>query len=90
MFIWDEAKNSVNQQKHGLAFKDIKYFDWDDPVIIDRSRHEDGEHRLAAIDMLYEKLHTVIFTHRGEDIRIISLRRANTGEEKIYAKTKEA
>ncbi len=84
MFVWDENKSSRNKTKHGLAFDAVRDFDWDDPVILDRSRHVDGEPRFAAINRLYGKLYTVIFTHRADDIRIISLRRSNKAEEKIY------
>lgn len=87
MFVWDKSKNDANRTKHGLAFEAVHDFDWDDPVIVDRSRHEDGEKRYAAIGLLSGKLHTVIFTHRGDDIRIISLRRSNTKEEKTYDQT---
>ncbi len=87
MFVWDRRKNDANRAKHGLAFDVVYDFDWDDPVIVDRSRHEDGEKRYAAIGMLNGKLHTVVFTHRSSDIRIISLRRSNTKEEKTYAQT---
>lgn len=87
MFVWDEAKSRANKSKHGLSFDAVHDFDWDDPVIVDRSRHADGEKRYAAIGKLHNKLYTVIFTLRGDDIRIISLRRANDREEKIHEET---
>lgn len=87
MFIWDEAKSAVNKEKHGLSFESAYDFDWDAPVIVDRSRHADGESRFAAIGNLYGKLYTIIFTRRDDDIRIISLRRANAKEEKIHAQS---
>ncbi len=61
-------------------------FVWDAPLIVDRSRYADNEPCFAAIGMLYGKLHTIIFTQRANDIRIISLRRANKVEEKAYDK----
>lgn len=85
MIVWDETKNAANVAKHGLSFEAVYSFDWTIDVIIDRSRHEDGEKRYAAVGTLYGKLHTVIFTWRGDDVRIISLRRSNTKEERIYA-----
>jgi uncharacterized DUF497 family protein len=71
-------------KKHGLAFDAVYDFDWRDPLIVDRTRHTDGESRFAAIGLLYGKLHTVIFTRRAGDLRIISLRRSNAREEKDY------
>ena len=87
MFVWDENKNTRNKAKHGLAFDAVYDFDWDNPVILDRSRHADGESRFAAISMLYGNVYTIIFTRRADDIRIISLRRSNKAEEKIYDQT---
>jgi len=66
MFEWGEVKSAANRTKHGLAFEAAYRFDWDDPVIINRDRLEDGEKRYAAIGMLDRKLHTVIFTFRGK------------------------
>ena len=85
MFLWDETKNASNRSKHGLGFDAVYDFDWDTVLYADRSRHGDGERRLAAISMLYGKLYTIVFTPRENDIRIISLRRANKTEEKLYA-----
>lgn len=84
MFVWDEHKNLANKDKHGLTFEAIHHFDWESSVIVDRSRHADGEKRMVAIGKISNKLHTVIFTHRGHNIRLISLRRSNKAEEKLY------
>jgi len=62
----------------------VKEFAWHEAVLFDRSRSDDGEHRYAAIGLFDGKLHTVIFTRRGRRTRIISFRRANKPEEKIY------
>ena len=62
-------------------------FDFDTALITDRTRKKDGEVRYAAIGFLYGKLHTLIFTKRGEVFRCISLRRANNAEEKSYDNT---
>jgi len=85
MFVWNENKNIRNQSKHGLNFDAVYVFDWEASVIVDRSRHTDAERRFAAIGLLHGKVHTIIFTHRDDDIRIISLRRANKEEGRTYA-----
>lgn len=87
MITWDETKNAANKAKHGVSFDAAHDFDWETDIIIDRSRHEDGEKRYAAVGNLYGKLHTVIYTWRDDDIRIISLRRSNAKEERTYAET---
>lgn len=84
MIEWDERKNAKNREKHGLAFEEADDFDFDSAIIVDRSRHADGEPRFAAIGFLHGKIHTMIYTRRHGRIRIISLRRANEMEERAY------
>jgi uncharacterized DUF497 family protein len=85
MFEWDENKNHININKHGLSFTEAEDFAWHEAVLIDRSRPEDGEKRYAAIGILNGRLHTVIFTKPDKKrTRIVSFRRANTSEEKAY------
>jgi uncharacterized protein len=86
-YEWDETKNARNKTKHGLGFEALEGFDWSRAVIINRSRHDDGEQRLAGIGPLNGRLFTAIYTWRGDTQRIISLRRANKAEERIYDET---
>ena len=83
-YEWDEAKYRSNLAKHGLDFLDLEGFAWDRALIVDRTRHQDGEARFGAIGMFNHRLHTVIFTWRGNLMRIISFRPANDQEKKIY------
>ncbi len=93
-FEWDEIKNKANKTKHGLDFCEVYDFPWDQAVLLDRSRHADCEQRFAAIGSMNDRLHTVIFTRRKNGLknttRIISLRRANRKEEKIYENKKDS
>ena len=50
-------------------------------------RHEYGEYREIGLGYIGDRLFTVVFVDRGEERRIISLRKANRREEKIYAQT---
>jgi uncharacterized protein len=85
MYEWDDVKNARNLARHGIGFEAMGDFDWDRSIIVDRSRHADGERRFAGIGPLHGKIYTVIYTWRGGTMRIISLRRANRKEEKTYA-----
>ena len=86
MFEWDDDKNHDNRVKHRLDFSAAQDSAWHEALVFDRTRIKDEEQRFAAVGMLHEKLHTVIFTQRGKQTRIISLRRANKAEEKAYEK----
>jgi uncharacterized DUF497 family protein len=88
IFEWDEAKNRINREKHGPDFDAVFAFDWEGALITDRTRHGDGEQRFAALGLYAGKIHTVVFTRRGPNIRIISLRRSNRTEQKAYETAK--
>ena len=57
----------------------------DDAVIVADTRFDYGEERFNAYGMIGETLHAMTFTRRGDDIRVISLRRARPKELKRYA-----
>ena len=42
LFEWDEAKNRINREKHGLGFDAAFAFDWENALIADRTRPRDG------------------------------------------------
>jgi uncharacterized DUF497 family protein len=83
-FVWDIAKAVRNAAKHGISFDDAWEFDWAGAVIVDRSRRLDGELRQAAIGLLRGRVCTLIFTDRPDGVRLISFRRANRLEERVY------
>ncbi len=84
IFEWDETKNRRNREKHDLDFNILSDFDWENALVADRTRPDDGEQRFAALGPYGGRLHTVVFTKRGRNIRVISFRRSNRREEKAY------
>ena len=86
-FEWDPQKNEATQRDRNISFEDATFL-WDSPSSIEVPAKTDGEVRVAKIGFLFDKLHICIFTYRGENIRIISVRRAHPKEEKQYEKTK--
>jgi uncharacterized protein len=88
LFEWDESKNAYNKSEHGFGFELAYEFDWDSAGFTDRSRSIDGETRYAAVGYCREKLYTIIYTNRGDTIRIISMRRSNRKEERAYEQEK--
>ena len=83
-FEWDEEKNLVNKQKHKISFETAAYV-FDDPgyVEIYDFEHSMDEERYIAIGKVGEVLF-VVFTERGERIRIISARLATDAERRLY------
>lgn len=85
-YEWDDAKQQENLEKHQVDFLVIDGFQWRTAVIEPSPRH--GELRLIARGYIDGRLYTVIYTWRGPNRRIISLRKANPREERQYAQSR--
>jgi uncharacterized protein len=86
LYNWDEAKRAANIAAHKIDFTAVYEFDWDTAVVTIDDREDYGELRESAIGFIGEKLYVVIFTRRSEVIRVISLRRAESRDKKLYVK----
>jgi uncharacterized DUF497 family protein len=84
--VWDEAKRLANLRKHGRDFSDADSFDWPNADIELDQRRDYGETRYVATGTIRGRLHVLVFTVRGEELRAISLRRANRREVRRYEK----
>lgn len=82
-FEYDQAKNDTNYDKHGIDFEDAQLL-WSDPKRIDFIARFSDELRLGLVAEHGDKLWTAIFTRRGNQIRIISVRRARDNEKALY------
>ncbi|MCE2499547.1 MAG: BrnT family toxin [Dehalococcoidia bacterium] len=82
-YEWDEGKLRENADKHDIDFTAIYDFDWD--TAAQRSNTTHGELRWVATGYIGTRLHTVIYTERGNRRRIISLRIASNRERREYA-----
>mgnify|MGYP000190278200 CR=1 FL=1 len=86
--FFDTEKDKLNQSKHGgLSLADAAELEWDDAVYIKDQRHDYGEHRVIALAYRGNRLLVVVFVDRGDERRIISLRKANDREVNRYAQT---
>ena len=83
-FEWDEAKRQLNLAKHGFDFAEVARFDWSAASIGRDLRFDYGEERFTAYGMLEDKLTVIVFTQRALATRIVSFRRANRKERRIY------
>jgi uncharacterized DUF497 family protein len=84
-FEWDDKKSLVNKSKHGIDFsKAIEM--WRDDNRLEIQAPYPLEERSILIGKIDKKLWTAIFTYRGDDIRIISVRRSRKKEERLYEK----
>ena len=83
---FDPEKNARNIGERGLSFERVAELDWDTAVVVEDTRHDYGEPRLRMMARLDGRLHAAVITPRGEDLRVISFRRANRREVRLYGK----
>lgn len=84
-FEWDNNKNATNIANHKISFLEAaEIFSFEDTVITLSNNHGNDVLRHKAIGNLKGKFYTVIFTYRGDLIRIISARRARKDEQQQY------
>jgi uncharacterized DUF497 family protein len=88
-YEWDERKRAVNLRKHGVDFAVIESFVWESAVSFQDTRKQHGETRYVAYGPISARLHCVVYTVRGRNIRIISLRKANRREVNRYGQETE-
>lgn len=84
-FEWDEAKAASNLKKHSVDFADAVGV-FDDPFALSMPDDDSPEERRYAgvgSDVLARIL-VVVYTIRGDNVRIISARRATRSERKRY------
>jgi uncharacterized DUF497 family protein len=85
-FIWNRQKNERNKREHGISFEEAisvfnKLFlviEYDEDNSIDEDRYN-GTAYLDGFSYV-----TVTFTDRGDMKRIISARKADSGEIEAY------
>jgi len=81
-FEWDESKNQTNLEKHDLLLSEAQVM-WKSPVL-ELQSNQPGEPRKLAIGKIGGRFWTIIFTMRGDTVRIISARRSRENEKKLY------
>lgn len=84
VFEWDESKSRVNRRKHGVDFADAAtVFEDERAVTIADENPDEERYATIGVDAAGRPL-VVIYTTRGERIRIISARRATRRERAEY------
>ena len=89
-FDWDENKNRINLEKHGITFEEASTVFFDDRAILfDDPEHSIAEDRFLLLGMSETaKVCIVCHCYRESDtvIRIISARQATRKEEQRYVR----
>ncbi|MBK5276215.1 MAG: BrnT family toxin [Desulfuromonadales bacterium] len=87
-YEWDEAKNAVNIENHGVDFNDPHELFEGNKLIVPDDRKDYGEKRFIAVGHINNRLMIAVYTQRPPGaIRIISLRKANSREKARFEDT---
>ncbi|MBL8351499.1 MAG: BrnT family toxin [Burkholderiaceae bacterium] len=84
---FDAVKDAANLAKHGVSLADAIAIEWDTVWARPDLRRNYGEARTVGVGYIGLRLYCVVFTDRGDERRIISLRKANAREVARYAQT---
>ena len=87
-FEWDSRKARSNLAKHGVGFQEASTI-FGDPLslTIPDPEHSLSEERYITVGRAFSgKLLVVVHTERGDNIHIVSARRASRRERKFYEK----
>lgn len=82
-FDYDPAKSRSNFTKHGIDFVVAQRL-WDDPDVLEIPAKTEDEPRFLVIGKIEGKHWSGVITYRGDNVRIISVRRSRTEEIALY------
>ena len=82
---WDPNKAAINLQKHSVRFSDAESVLFDPNALSFEDTTAQGEPRFIAIGMDHLwRLLVVVYTDRGNRVRLISARSATRSERQKY------
>ncbi|MGH7998505.1 MAG: BrnT family toxin [Brasilonema sp.] len=83
-YQWDPNKAAANLRKHGINFADaVSVFSDDLAITIPDERFNEERFITIGVDA-FGRVLVVVYTWRGEQIRLISARKATLREQKQY------
>ena len=84
---FDPKKDAANIQKHGISLTEGDGVT-DDPLVLTvEDQTAQGEQRFVALGRnIFGDLRIVVYTYRGDDVRLISARRPKPKDVRAYEK----
>lgn len=84
-FEWDDGKNAINLEKHGIRFEEAAQIFRGPTLTTIDDRKDYGEVREISIGQICDQLYlAAVHTDRKGTIRLISARRAKLSERRRY------
>jgi uncharacterized DUF497 family protein len=82
-FEFDPKKNHSNREKHGIDFEEAQAL-WTDEDRLEIPAKTLDEPRYLVVGKISGKHWSAVITYRGENVRIISVRRSRDEEVGLY------
>ena len=82
-FEFDDRKSRANKEKHGIDFVDGQVL-WEDEMRLEIPARTADEPRFLVIGKIEGRHWSAVVTYRGENARIISIRRSRPEEAALY------
>jgi uncharacterized protein len=82
-FEYDPDKSAENKRKHGLDFAEAQKL-WADSALVEIPARTTDEPRWLLIGQMESKHWSAVITRRGDNVRLISVRRSRDEEVRIY------
>jgi uncharacterized DUF497 family protein len=82
-FVFDQAKSRANRAKHGIDFIEAQAL-WLDPNRVSFPARTENEPRFMVVGSIEGKHWSAVATHRGDTVRLISVRRSRREEVESY------
>ncbi len=84
---WDPIKAKINFHKHKVRFSDAEPVLFDPMALTRDDDDAEGEQRFVSVGMsAVNEILVVVYTYRGDELRLISARRATPKERRLYEK----
>jgi hypothetical protein len=85
-FEWDDFKAAENERKHGVSFEEAAtcFYDPHQVAFYDPEHSEDEDREILIAHSDKGQMLLVVYTLRGEAVRIISARRTTRKETRDY------
>jgi len=82
-FEYDPSKRKSNYEKHGIDFDEAQIL-WTDEERLEIPAKTLDEPRYLVIGKIIDKHWSAVITYRGQNVRIISVRRSRNEEIELY------
>ena len=83
-FTWDEQKRKKTLNERGLDFADARKVFSGPAFTFEDERFDYGEKRLVTLGLLDGEVVSIVHTETEKEIRVISMRKGTTNEQKVY------